>query len=82
MDQFNSTQIVAGGSLLLLSFALYKTYGYIYRPTDIRNLKGPSNPGILLGHLAEVRDREPGELYAEWAAQYGHVLRLFGPLNV
>lgn len=47
-----------------------------------RHLPGPPASSLLWGHEWELASSPPGQLYAQWRKQYGHIVQFDGCFGV
>ncbi|TFK46540.1 cytochrome P450 [Heliocybe sulcata] len=66
-----------------LAYVLWRIASRLIRPafSPLRNLPGPPNPSLLLGHAKQLMKGDSGEQVGQWAEQYGHVFKFKLPLN-
>jgi hypothetical protein len=69
-----STIIICSG--VVVSYALYKLFTVIFRPTLLHTLPGPDGGHWFFGYSIQIWNGEPAVLHEGFVKEHGHVLSL------
>ena len=70
------------GSLIVLKYHDYLWWPIQSWRSPLRNLCGPPNDSVFLGHLLKINQEDIKNMHMEWFAKYGKTFRFRGVLGV